>query len=43
VLATIRRVKALPADEFLDEIENFHKKYYAVSPEFPEVDAKSNL
>ena len=43
LISAIRRLRTLPADQLLDEIESFQSKYYSAAPEFPEVNTKSNL
>jgi hypothetical protein len=43
LVSIISRIRSLPAGEFLEEIEGFEKKYYTTSPEFREVETKSNL
>ena len=39
----LKKIKALPVAELLDEIENFKGRYYISPPEFSEVDTQSNL
>ncbi|QND51677.1 hypothetical protein HB779_07010 [Phyllobacterium sp. 628] len=39
----IKRLKNLPADEFLESLENFANLTLGKKPQFPEVDTKSNL
>lgn len=43
LLILIKKIKSLPDDEFLDEVEGFCTKYHSVLPVFPSVDTNSNL
>lgn len=43
LLATIKKIRILPAVELLDEVENFCVRYHGNRPTFNDVDTKSNL
>jgi len=43
LLSVIKKIRQLPAVEMLEEIEEFCNRHHGSSPQFPEVDTKSNL
>jgi hypothetical protein len=43
LVMVIKKTRSLPAIELLDEIEDFRNRHHKNSPEFPEVETKSNL
>lgn len=40
---TLKRLRSLPSNDFLSEIESFSTVHHIGPPEFPEVETKSNL
>jgi hypothetical protein len=43
LISDLKKIRSMPAGDFLDEVEQFTVKHYSKGPDFPEVETQSNL